>query len=532
MISWPCKCAGTDVITDAAAPLLARILALDDLETKQKKELWSAQRTIVQAIQKQCWPGSESAVLWVHCYTRPHSELEDRVALMAATRTESAPHLRTRSDHYLHRAAGLTEDIEPIVRKLFDKNADGRAPFWLAKIPPAQQMSNVLNAAAFPICKMTWSGSGVVAEPDVKIHAAYEAIFDGRENGVYVHVGLPCRIAQQHHDHAGIAGAYLFLANRGDYDTVPACLLWGLRSFVQSMVTAQTSALVAALRADAEQKQNKLFEATREFRRSHSILRSFAAAAETLAVLGDSLGVKTTVFDKAQGMAIVLFRQPWHTVRQFLGCPDPAENIRRFIGDLKSTAEKAEKDDESAPLVNAFVANISRLTDLEDQVRWAKALEHHSVPASLLHPATICPKNAAILSIARGIEGDMPPRYQRQAICRLYKLTQDGHNLLIRPTEAIISFQESGSGGAVAFSESKRSEVVSLTSKILSGKWGEGERDLSQGVAVIVRGLALPWSASEEGGEEVLDNSAAAIAEAMLLVEGAISVQLLVKEIP
>ena len=418
-----------------------------------------------------CWhPHGIEEILWVQTY------VEIEPGLDALIRGQGDRSVTT--EWFLHRPAGIgmkDADVEAFYSQQLIPE--------LERIPEEKWLSNQFASRQCPPIVRFWNHRGEVRCDWSKVFIAplYTMLFSGdRSDGEYVHLAYPCR-GTDINAYVGPAGAYLFRRDRNG-EKPPACLVFHMRAFVQSLVTAQLWAIARHLRKE-------LHDATVVFRRNPGILQSFADAAAKLAVIGDPLEIDTGAFDAAQRSAHQFFERvptekqkarlraahlgesKLHTVKQWLALE--AVDVKTALAALVSQLDAIlmVQNDGSIDVVKAIndaIRTGGEGDDLDVALRHAKALDHHSVVISVLAGGSDL---RTVRTLLRSSD-DLSMRHLRQAIVRIharYKPSIDNEALLI-------PFQEPSS-------------VLSGALAILNGNWGDAERNTSQELAGILRGL-------------------------------------------
>lgn len=101
-------------------------------------------------------------------------------------------------------------------------------------------LTHVLGGRDEPFFKLWKNKDGsLTSEPHLDVDPLYGCVFDdGRSNCVYLHIGHPGR-ATKLAEHVGPAGCYILLNSHESLAKLPSCLVFHLRAFVQTLVTAQ-----------------------------------------------------------------------------------------------------------------------------------------------------------------------------------------------------------------------------------------------------------------------------------------------------
>lgn len=251
MTIFSCNCGG-DPVRDAVTPVLDEMLKSDLKKEDVELALQKAQKKLVLGCEK-CWPGVSENVIWVHAYVEAEKDLleqikssEEKVAEISAL-------------CFLHKAAGIgVEDSvavnfygETLVPKLMEiSGEDLRKKKWL---------THVLGERDEPFFKLWKNEDGsLTSDPPLDVDPLYGCVFDDwRSNCVYLHIGHPGR-ATKLADHVGPAGCYLLLKSRESLAKLPSCLVFHLRAFVQTLVTAQLWVLAKHLHLQERSKVAQL----------------------------------------------------------------------------------------------------------------------------------------------------------------------------------------------------------------------------------------------------------------------------------
>lgn len=492
--TWQCSCVG-DPVGDSAGPVLADILRRAP-EPEQRKSLRDSQVTLIRRLCRDD-PALLGKMYWVQTYVEP----EDRIARALRGTGDGE-----RALNVLHSAADISAD--PGVAEAF--YSEKLIPLLKAvEIERIQQVSlsyRFTQRDTPPVVRLWREPGGIVCDwSSLQIDSLYHALFDdGRENGEYLHIAYPYRVTDLS-KYVGPAGAYLFVTERNALSAFPACFALHIQMFVQALVTAQLWAIAQHLQEDLRNRQDQLHTKTKVLRRNSGVLRKIANAADELVAMADPLGIETGAFDEAQRAAERMFglkptmeqttallekgvapSSALHTVNDWKRLPEDAKKeLTKLASNLEDIAARSQatvhltEEDSSGGLVKAIAQAIRQAlmtgndTGLDQALRHAKALEHHSVIVKLLVKDSA--STATIRELAQGGR-DQAKRYLRQAVLRLWR----NRSMLRHPdvNRLVIHYSRDASS------------VYGLAIEILDNReWATGEGNLSQDLAGILRGL-------------------------------------------
>lgn len=461
-----------------------------------KERLQSAQEVLVRRVCKSCWPSGEREILWVHSYVE--------LAKVLVQDLESIPGYVS-ADWFLHRAAGIAlpsnNPIDFYVNTLIPLLNDE------ALIPKNERQEKWLSdmlakSTAPPIFRLWHQQDSLAWDPPIgDVHDLYKCLFrDGREAGLYLHIGDPGRGAMSQ---IGAAGVYLFLRRREAYNELPRCLVFHLRAFVQTLVTAQILRAVYQIREHESRRAQQIEEAlgaAKVIIRNGGILQDIANSVEPLRKALDPLGIDIGAFDAAQRCAHRMFTMSdTHHVSNWL-----SKNKAVARAALETLCESLDEvleqhTDESACVISA-VKDAIRLAvdrnDLEAALRHAKALDHHSVMLSLL--CSGADNDRTVSEQYQRSDRDKHPL--KETVTRLFLNKDKIHPRQIRDdTFAIeLELQHETFFNIGALVDSARN--------LVDGKWGSGECETSKPVAQIARGLLGAPLNSENRPDQSLEN--------------------------
>lgn len=448
-----------------------------------KVKLQHAQKTLVMRVCESCWREGKNEILWVHSYVEIAKVLEQALE-------EIPGHVR--ADWFLHRAAGIAlSDSEPV--SFYDQ--------LIPLLPRDEQLwlSNMLaKSTAPPLFRLWLEESSLVCAPDIgSVGDLYRHLFkNGREGGLYLHIGYPGRGAMSR---IGAAGSYLFLRTRDGYDSLPKCLLFHLQAFVQTLVTAQlwraAEQIVKHERSRAQQIEEAL-GAAKVLIRNGGILQDIANSIEPLRKALDPLGIETGAFDAAQRCAHRMFTtSDTHHVSDWLSQNDAARTALGTL--LQSLGAVLEKhNDESTQVVVAIrdaIQSAVGINNLEAALRHAKALDHHSVMLSLL--SSVADHDRTVSELHQRNDRDKHPL--KETVTRLFVNKDKIYVDQIR--EDIFAIDLLYEGVNIA-------GLVDSARNLVVGRWGSGECETSKPVAQIARGLLGTPLNSENQPDVSLEN--------------------------
>ena len=211
------------------------------------------------------------------------------------------------STRFLYRPAGFGAFSDEQAVWLHDKillpKLDDRSI-----IPKEQSMTLLLASSERPIIFKAWKSEGELASDwgSYRPHPAYNCLFEGREDGRYLQIGYPGQFTRLI-DYVGPSGAYLFVRSETSAQKMPQCLMYHLRDFVQTLVTARLWAISDKLVQDQKELVEKLQVAVGPFTMFHGHLLSIAKAARDVTELVDNLDKDTSELEYLQSISRPIF---------------------------------------------------------------------------------------------------------------------------------------------------------------------------------------------------------------------------------
>lgn len=288
MTIFNCKREG-DPVRDAVKPVL-EVMLKGARQEDVTAALQKAQKELVLGC-KGCWASIEDDVLWVHAYVEAEKKLLEEIEREAGKASEISAMC------FLHKAAGIAIADETAVAFYSDvliptleKPENKKPEKWL---------TYTVGENEAPIVKVWLNGDALVSAPALAVDPLYKCLFaPDRTDCVYVHIGYPGR-ATELASHVGPAGCYLLLKNHDAFGKIPPCLVFHLRSFVQTLATAQLSVLATHLRQREASKVEELKKYESMYNQLLSPLRSLTEAVrrtqedahEIAAIIHDPLDV-------------------------------------------------------------------------------------------------------------------------------------------------------------------------------------------------------------------------------------------------
>lgn len=322
MSIWGCNCRGDPVLEESRG-IVSKILAASG-KNEQEQALQRAQKDLVTRIYGSCWKQhssqeswERSEIFWAHAYVEPEKKLMRQL--------ESPGYIRLRKDLYLYKPAGFAVDDSTavdfydsiLIPQLERLEENDKQKHWI---------SYRLSAAnAPPIVQIRHHNGHLKSDPDIgPLHELYNCLFTGdRQDGVYLHIAYVGRGSDLRH--LIQAGCYLFLCSEKAYERMPRCLVFHLRAFVQTLVTAQLWALSNEALQQEKSVLAKLKQHSRAFSSNQGNLLFFLEAAKQIQKIVDHLSIDCRALELAKVLSNHIFdnKDQYHRYCQICEIKEP-----------------------------------------------------------------------------------------------------------------------------------------------------------------------------------------------------------------